>query len=158
VLHAARLHRAGKAPYVIATGGPMAWRDSGTEGAPLMAGLLEEWGVPHEAILIEGSARNTHENCERAKEIVDRRGLGRVLLVTSALHMRRALATCRTAGLDVVAAPTDYGIVDGRGDQPLRYIPDSTALDSTTQVFRELLGFEVYRLRGWIADEGEDDG
>lgn len=158
VLHTARLYRAGKAPLVIASGGPMAWRDSGTEGAPSMAFLLEEWGVPRDAIVLEGSARNTRENCLRAKEIVDRRGLSRVLVVTSALHMRRALATCLSAGLDAVPAPTDYGIVDGRGDQPMKWIPDSTALDNTTQVFRELLGFEVYRLRGWITDAGVGDG
>jgi uncharacterized SAM-binding protein YcdF (DUF218 family) len=154
VLHAARLYRAGKAPVVIASGGTVPWRASGTEGAHSMRGLLVEWGVPREAIIEEAASHDTHTNCVRTRELAEQRGYGRVLLVTSALHMRRALATCRSAGLDAVPAPTDYAVVDGRGDDPLRYVPTPTALNTNHQVLRELLGYAVYRFRGWITDAG----
>ena len=46
MVHAARLYHAGKAPFIVTSGGGMPWRRS--DGAPAsgMADLMVEWGVP----------------------------------------------------------------------------------------------------------------
>jgi uncharacterized SAM-binding protein YcdF (DUF218 family) len=150
VLHAARLFRAGKARLVLASGGRLPWQTRGPAEAETMAGLLVDLGVPREAIVREERSSNTRENCLRAKELLDARGARDVLLVTSALHMRRAFATCRTAGLAVRAAPTDFQVVDEGPRTGLDLAPDPQALAFTHFALRERLGFWVYQRRGWI--------
>ena len=65
----------------------------------------------------------------------------------------RALAVFRSAGIDAVAAPTDYQIVAGGEPAVLNWLPDLGALGTFTEVYREHLGLFAYRLRGWISDE-----
>jgi uncharacterized SAM-binding protein YcdF (DUF218 family) len=149
VLHAARLYRAGKAPIVLVSGGGVPAGRALPAEAESISFVLEALGVPASAIVRETESANTRENCLNAKVLLDARGAGDVLLVTSALHMRRAFATCRTAGLSVRAAPTDYFAVpgDGRGDG---FVADPEALLVTHLALRERLGFWVYERRGWI--------
>ena len=54
-----------------------------------MARLLEEWNIPSTAIQIEGGSINTHDNAVLSYQILAPRGVRRILLVTSAMHMPR---------------------------------------------------------------------
>ena len=150
VLHAARLFHAGKAKWVIASGGRMPWQNAGPADAETMAAVLVALGVPAGAVVLESRSTNTFENCRFSKELLDERGARDVLLVTSAAHMPRAFATCRTAGLSVRAAPTDFLVVDERPRTALDFLPDPEALMWTHVALRERLGFWIYRWRGWI--------
>ncbi len=150
VLHAARLYRASKAPIVIATGGNIPWLGGPGPEAPALSALLQEWGVPEGAILLEPDSVNTRENAINTKRILDERELEKVLLVTSALHMPRALAAFRAAGVKAVPSPTDYEVVDRQGVTILDFLPDAGALEGTTRAIKEYLGYAVYWMRGWI--------
>jgi uncharacterized SAM-binding protein YcdF (DUF218 family) len=150
VLHAARLYRAGKAPVVVASGGAPSWRGMVMPQAHPMAELLHEWGVPREAILMETRSLNTYQNAVETKRLLEGRGLGTVLLVTSALHMRRALAVCLAVGIDAIPSPTDIEVVSRQTWTVLDWLPNAGALMGTTRALREYLGFVVYRLQGWI--------
>lgn len=149
ILYAARLFHAGKAPLVVASGGRLPWQRDAPPEADGIAVLLQALGVPADAIVREAVSTSTHENCVQSKRLLDARGARDVLLVTSALHMRRALATCATAGLGVRAAPTDFQVAgaEARGGSIL---PDPEALLLTHLALKEQLGFLVYRRRGWI--------
>ena len=149
VLHAARLYRAGKAPIVIATGGNIPWLDGTGPEAPVLSGLLQEWGVPHKAVVIEPDSVNTRENAINTQQILLERGLENVLLVTSALHMPRALATFQAVGVKAVPSPTDYEVVE-RQTTIIDLLPKAQALAGTTRAIHEYLGYLVYWLRGWI--------
>jgi uncharacterized SAM-binding protein YcdF (DUF218 family) len=151
VLHAARLFRAGKAPVVVVSSGRLPWQTRGPAEAEGMSELLVELGVPREAIVREERSANTHDNCVFSKLLLDARGARDVLLVTSALHMPRALATCRTAGLPVRPAPTDFHVADEGPRIGNGLTPDPEALLLTHAALRERLGFLVYQRRGWIA-------
>lgn len=150
VLHAARLYRAGKAPMVIATGGAIKWLGSKTPEAHSISRLLQEWGVPASAVIMEPGSLNTYQNAVNTKRLLDGRGLKTVLLVTSAMHMPRALATFRAAGINVIPSPTDYGAADREEFTILDFLPDAEALADTTRAIKEYLGLVVYRWRGWI--------
>jgi uncharacterized SAM-binding protein YcdF (DUF218 family) len=150
VLHAARLFQAGKAKLVIASGGRMPWQTGGPTDAETMTTLLVAFGVPAEAVIREERSTNTYENCLRSKELLDARGARDVLLVTSALHMRRAFATCSAVGLTIRAAPTDFWVADGEPPTLLDLAPAPEALMFTHLALREWLGFWVYQRRGWI--------
>jgi uncharacterized SAM-binding protein YcdF (DUF218 family) len=150
VLHATRLYRSGKSPIVIATGGTIKWRGSKTPEADSISRLLQEWGVPAHAIIMEPGSLNTYQNALNTKRLLDRRGLKSILLVTSAIHMKRALATFRSAGINAIPSPTDYGVVDREEVTIIDFLPDAGALAGTTQAIKEYMGLVVYRWRGWI--------
>ncbi|PQJ36322.1 hypothetical protein BSZ35_05800 [Salinibacter sp. 10B] len=155
--HAARLYRAEKAPFVIASGGTMPWRDQRFREAPAMQNLLVSWGVPADSVLLESTSANTYENATNTAEIVEKQSFDRVLLVTSALHMRRALATFRSAGITAVPAATDYRVVQ-RATTLLDLLPSVGALDKSTAAIHEYVGYTVYRWRGWIEDQNRPSG
>jgi uncharacterized SAM-binding protein YcdF (DUF218 family) len=151
VWHAARLYRAGKAPLVIASGGTMPWEDQRYREATVMRTLLADWGVPSDAILLEASSANTYQNATNTAALTKKHGVERVLLVTSALHMRRALATFRSAGVNAVPVATDYQVT--RTERTLLdAAPSAEALAGSTAAIREYVGYLVYAWRGWIAD------
>ncbi len=149
VWHATRLYRAGKAPLVIASGGTLPWKDQRYREAPIMQTLLTDWGVSADSILLESNSANTYQNATYTAELVAKHGFDRVLLVTSALHMRRALATFRSAGVPAVPAATDYQVVEEEQTM-LDLAPDVGALSGSTAAIREYVGYLVYRWRGWI--------
>lgn len=149
IVHAARLFHAGKAPLILASGGRLAMEAGLPPEAEHIGTLLRALGVPAAAIVTEGGSANTYENCLNSKRVLDARRAREVLLVTSAIHMRRALATCRTAGLAVRPAPTDFWVA---GDEASTHdvVPDTESLMLTHLILRERLGFWVYERRGWI--------
>jgi uncharacterized SAM-binding protein YcdF (DUF218 family) len=150
VWHAARLYQAGKAPFIIASGGTLPWMDGRFREASAMETLLTSWDVPTDSILKESSSANTYENATNTAEIVETHEFDRVLLVTSALHMRRALATFRSAGVNAVPVATDFQVVES--DMTLlRLLPSAGALGGSTAAIREYVGYLVYDWRGWIA-------
>lgn len=156
VWHAARLYEAGKAPLVIASGGVVPWEDQRFREAPVMKSLLEDWGVPADSILLESGSANTYENATYTADLMAEREFDRVLLVTSALHMRRALATFRGAGVPVIPAATDYQVADTEWTM-LDVAPNAGALAGSTAAIREYVGYLVYDGRGWIEDSSSAD-
>lgn len=149
IWHAARLYHAGKAGTIIVSGGRMGWTGDRRSGAEAMREFLLALDVPEAAIVLEPNSRNTRENAVRTAEIARERGIDRILLVTSALHMRRALAAFERVGLECVPAAADFEVMP----EPfhwLRWLPDAEALDGSTRAMKEYLGYVVYRWRGWV--------
>ncbi len=147
-----RLYRAGKAPLIVASGGesPLNAKARTLHEADEIRTLLEEWGVPDSAIVVEDESINTRENAVFTRKILSARGIDHVILVTSALHMPRAVATFRKVGFDVVAAPADFQ--SGWGGQELifNWLPSSGDLGNSSSAIHEWLGYFVYWLRGWV--------
>ncbi len=151
VWHAARLYRAGKAKLVVASGGRLPWASGEDAEAVAMRQFLSDLGVPVSAVLLESGSRTTYENALETRRLLQERGLGSVLLVTSALHMPRALATFREVGVDAVPAPTDFEIAAQRRWTALDFLPDAGALEGSSRALKEYLGLWMYRFRGWAA-------
>ena len=157
VLYTAQLYRQGKAPVIIASGGRIDWSPSGAPEAADMAALLEFLQVPPAVIVQEPDSLNTYENAVNVKRLLEERQIQRVLLVTSAMHMPRALRIFQRQGLDVIPAPTDFLTTAVDPDAPpasleaqlLAALPDAGRLATTTLALKEYVGLVVYRLRGW---------
>jgi uncharacterized SAM-binding protein YcdF (DUF218 family) len=79
----------------------------GTE-ASYAALFFENLGVLRDRITIETQSRNTAENAVFTKRLIAPKPGERWLLVTSALHMPRAIGAFRQAGFPVEAFPVDY--------------------------------------------------
>lgn len=140
--YAVRLQRATKLPILVTGGIPL---DETTPEAELMRRSLEQ-DFAIGAKWVEGQARNTHENAIYSKALLDAAGVRRVLLVTHAWHMPRALRSFRQAGLDVVPAPTAFGSTD-RLRGPFDYFPSSRGLNQSSLALHEYLGLLWYRWR-----------
>lgn len=152
LIHAARLYRAGRAPRLVTSGGPMPWSRAREREGQGMADLLAEWGVPREALLVEDRSRNTYENAVETRKLLAARGIDDVLLVTSAMHMRRALAVFRSVGLRARPAATDYRALRPGPYTLMDWLPSTAQLAITSDALKEYLGHRVYRLRGWIRE------
>jgi uncharacterized SAM-binding protein YcdF (DUF218 family) len=146
LFHGMRLYRAGKAPRVMLVGGAA---EGSSPEADFMADLLSEFAVPREKMLLENQSRNTRENGVNAVKIMQENDIKKILLVTSAYHMRRAKGVFEKLGIDVVPAATDYQVSE---PDPLilDWLPDAEALGLTTLGIKEYLGWWVYWLRGWV--------
>ncbi len=153
VLHAARLYRAGKAPIVIVSGGALPWTNYPYPEAPIAKTLLQDWGVPAAAILIDSNSRNTYENAVNTKRLVEEHSLRSILLVTSALHMPRAMASFRSIGIEAIPAPTDYMATRVSHHSILDLLPSVGALSKTTLAVKEYIGLVYYRWRWGVRDE-----
>lgn len=146
IWHAMRLFRAGKAPRILISGGKDPWSSIPASEAELMAEFLQEWGIPQTALVLEARSRTTEENRDYSLSILRELGAQRILLVTSALHMPRALQLFKATGLIVIPAPTDFEVIDRRYSSPLRWLPDALALSDSSRAFKEYLGRWVNEL------------
>jgi uncharacterized SAM-binding protein YcdF (DUF218 family) len=108
--------------------------------AEAMRSVLKELGVPEEAVLTEDESRNTRENAAFTRRVLDERGFKKILLVTSALHMQRAMKTFRSVCAEVIPAPTDFEVETERSLTLLDWLPDAGALEGSTRAFKEIVG------------------
>jgi uncharacterized SAM-binding protein YcdF (DUF218 family) len=150
LLCAAQLYRAGKAPLILLSGGNVPFlSSSATPEAVAASRILKEWGIPPSDILIESGSRSTRENAEFSRRILAEKGINRILLVTSAFHMRRASGTFRQTGLTVIPFAADFMAEAETPDLPLSLIPSAGSLVNSGIAIKEWLGILAYRLRGW---------
>lgn len=158
-IYGAQLYQQGKAPLLILSGGRIDWKGGGSASeSEDMAKLVEALGVPKAAIAQDPTSLNTYENAVNVKQILQQRGINRVLLVTSAMHMPRSMGIFQKQGIEAIAAPTDFLITTQELDEYeatlqgflLNMLPDVEKLQQTSRAMKEYIGIMVYRLKGWI--------
>jgi uncharacterized SAM-binding protein YcdF (DUF218 family) len=121
-----QLWEAQRAPLIFASG----WGD-----AQQIASMLEQKGIPGDAIDGEPCSRTTEENARFTAAILQPKNIHRILLVTDPPHMLRSLLTFRSLGFEVMPHSN----------------PLPNHLNTKTKaflVFREYLGIVGYGLRG----------
>jgi uncharacterized SAM-binding protein YcdF (DUF218 family) len=149
VYKASQLYRAGKGRAIIVAGGNQLWSSHMQTEASAILELLVDWGVPASAIVLEGSSRNTYENAVSSLPAIKDLGCGVPLLVTSAAHMSRAVATFTALDIRVFPVSADVKVVDRSGLSVFDFLPDANALATTNSAMREWIGRRVYEMKGW---------
>jgi Uncharacterized conserved protein len=156
--YAAVLYRKQLAPMVIVTAGPRPELEGYVgEAKDIETLLANNMGVPRSSIVIDDNGSNIRTSAEEVRKILDSRGVGRkVILVTSAMQMRRASLAFAHMGMQVIPRATDFYTFQStaRGKSRLRldagdFLPSAEALLTTTRVFEEYYGSFYYYLRGW---------
>lgn len=132
----------GKTRLVLFTGDPR-----GSEGTALQREALER-GVARERTAVIGAVGNTADEATQLKRFASQHGLKRVVLVTSAWHMPRAMRLFRGAGVELVPFPVDYHALPNRTLPYLDWIPNAGALAKTEQALRECYGMMFYAIFG----------
>jgi uncharacterized SAM-binding protein YcdF (DUF218 family) len=158
LLYTAWLYQRGAAEHILITGGAIDWMAPESSPAEDSATLLELMGVPRQAMWLEQASRNTDENAENSAAVLKEKGVNRILLVTSAAHMPRAVRLFQAQGFDVVPMPTDFYVTEvgwrqmWEGDlrsQLLGLLPSAENMALTTRTLKEYVGILFYELRGW---------
>lgn len=147
VTFAAALYHAGKAPYIIISGGQVFPQDGLLTEADYHIELFEALGVPRDHLILETQARNTSENASYIAALGEEKGFQKMILVTSAFHMPRSLYLFEPFDLDLIAAPTDYRAPVHGQPEVLLWLPDADALADSQLALREWMGIAFYRLR-----------
>jgi uncharacterized SAM-binding protein YcdF (DUF218 family) len=160
ILYAAALYRQNKAPAILVSGGNINWLENrGTTPATDLVELLELTGVPRDAIWLEDQSQNTYENALYSARLLRQKGITRVILVTSAMHMPRSMALFRAQGFEPFAAPADFTVTrSGWAELTssptailVNSLPNAGSLALTTNVLKEYIGLLAYRLKGWLS-------
>jgi len=148
-LEAARLYALLDPAWVISSGGPASRGSSDFTSGQAMRDALVRLGVPASRVILKDDAGDTHDEAQNVAGLQPRLHVDHVVLVTSAVHMRRARATFRAAGVSVIPAPA-------REDKPvtlgwrMAYLPSERGLYEALLAAHEMLGVAYYRLRGWL--------
>ncbi len=140
-----QLLASGRAAQVVISGGRTG---SSPPEADVAADLLQQLGVARSRMLLGRESRNTRENALEVRAIAKRAKLGRMVLVTSAFHMQRALECMRAVGLRPDALATDYQAPELASWWDA-LLPRAAHLAVSERALRELAGRAVYRLRGY---------
>ena len=148
--HGARLFHGGKGQWVILSGGRSPGRPPGMTEAEAGAVFLVDMGVPEESLLLDRRALTTRDNAVNVAAILAENDIESFLLVTSALHMRRSEAAFRAVGLDPIVAATDFEVGVSSRRRIQRWLPSAEALAGSTRAMHEVVGYWVYRWRGWV--------
>ena len=145
-----RLWQQGKAPVLITSGARVSFQpnDPIAPEAVLSQQLAQELGVPASAVLLNDQARTTAEEAQRINQVAAEQGWKQLILVTSAFHMPRALASFRhQSDLEIIPVACDYRLDPRHQNQAFSWqellidlIPNSDSLKQTTQVLKEHLG------------------
>ena len=140
--HAARLWKAGKAPIIIPS-------NVGAELGDIK--LLVDLGVPREAVVLENKAVNTEENAKLAAKILAAKNAkgAKILLVTSACHMKRSLYMFEKYApeIECIPAATDYQALPWK-DLPFDFrsiLPNIVAFERTNSFVHEYIGYYGYK-------------
>lgn len=134
---------------VLFTGGSGRLK-GGVSGADIARDIFLRAGIDKSRLILEGASRNTAENATMSLELVPDNLDGEWLLVTSAFHMRRAVASfCAAGWKNIVPWPTDYrtgGFVDRIGWN------FALNLDDLNIGVREWIGLAAYSLTRRTSD------
>lgn len=152
IRYGARLARQSGLPVLVTGGAPL----GGTaEAAWMKRSLQDDFGVA--VRWAEEKSLDTQENALFSARILQPAGVRRIALVTHAAHMRRAEAWFRSAGFEVLPAPTAYfteqrpaggdeGTDLGVAGRFLRLAPSMSAAYAGWYAIHEWLGLLAFRL------------
>jgi uncharacterized SAM-binding protein YcdF (DUF218 family) len=148
-LHAAAVYRGGKPCPVVVCGGRIAPGDSTPPLAQLMRDFLRDQGVSDDDVIVEDRSRTTHENAVECRKLLEERRISKVILVTEAVHMFRALRSFRNQGIQAVPSACHHAATQFEWTV-WDFLPSAGAVQDHERTFHEWLGSAWYWVRGYL--------
>ena len=139
--YAASLHRRTGLPLLV-TGG-RTFLGTPPAAAAMALSFQEDFGIG--VRFVEDRSRNTAENAVRSAELLGAAGISRIVLVTHAMHMSRAVHAFEEQGLEVVPAPT--ALAEAAPAVSVAWLPAASAFSRSAFALHEYVGLLWYRLR-----------
>jgi uncharacterized SAM-binding protein YcdF (DUF218 family) len=143
VVAAVKLHRALHIPVLI-SGGAGDPDQPRLSDADSMARAASDLGVLEKDMVIENKSRNTLESVVAVKGLL--KG-NRIILVTSAYHMKRSVALFKKQGFSVIPAPSGF-LTMHRPVSLYAFIPSADGLSTSSVALSEYISYAWYSVRG----------
>jgi len=149
VYHAVELYKKGIIQKIIITGGTgLVVGDAVPESITLKKAMLV-CGVNESDIIIETQSRNTWENALYTNDILKKENYsGKVLVITSAFHMKRTKACFSKCGINFDTFPVDFSVSDRKWTPNKLILPSEEAFSKWKIIIHELIGIISYKILG----------
>ena len=144
-----RLYRLHPKPIVVSGGHVNPFTPPMNENK-IARDYLVLWGVPKAQLIAEGKSRDTFESALEVNKILRDRGWKRYLLVTSAVHMPRAMLAFNSLAPEAIAAPGDFSLGKLRLS-PLDLFPNEGAARNLFITLHEYVGLVNYYWRAYFS-------
>jgi len=144
IFQAITLYKKGKVKKILISGDSGYLNDRGLHEARQMKETLVTWGIPAKDIITEEKSKNTYENALETKKLIDRSypEFDSFLLVTSGIHMRRALGCFERQGLKCTPYSTDlYTNQTGNYYWDQYLIPNMSNFSQWKDLLKETVGY-----------------
>ncbi|MGO9242028.1 MAG: YdcF family protein [Terriglobales bacterium] len=145
------LFLAGKARYLVFSAAKFTVSPAVPSEGELLRQVALRRGVPDASILLTARVINTAAEAQAVRQLAREHRWRRILLVTSAYHMPRAMLLFSRSGIEVLPVPADFHVVGVQSlSEPslVRFLPQGDGLRWSDTAFREYLGLCFYWLRG----------
>ncbi|MEM6298214.1 MAG: YdcF family protein [Bacteroidota bacterium] len=145
------LYKQGKIKKIIVSGADyIDWRGEIDTTKNDLRDALIQVGVPEEDIWLEQKSINTAGNAQFSAELLRKKydTPPKVLLITSAFHMRRSEACFRKQGVVFDSFAADFLSKDRHRLSLVDFMPNADAMQDLEVVLKEWIGMVIYWLRG----------
>lgn len=125
----------------------------GLHEADQLKELLIQWGIPKKDLIVENKSKNTYENALYTTKLLKKKyPKKRYLLITSALHMKRASACFKKQGLKFDVFTTDHYTTKLKKGEftPDALIPGINSFVLWEAFLKEAVGYNVYSYQGYL--------
>ena len=143
IITAARLQQQLGIPIIVSGG--FVYQNTKSE-ANVARRLLTDLGVSEQKILLDERSRDTFDNARYSKELCQKLGFKKPILVTSAYHLNRSVYLFNEVGLSVTPFPANFKSATDRKYDWQDFLPSTGSLDITRDALHEYLGQICYRL------------
>jgi uncharacterized SAM-binding protein YcdF (DUF218 family) len=120
---------------LVISGGTSPWDP--VANAKVVSDVALRIGIAPEKIIIETQPKDTYEEAEVLKDLLGKQPF---VLVTSAVHMKRAMKIFITFGMQPLPAPTDFILKDKPGSKIDSWLPNCGNLGISQRVIYEWMG------------------
>ncbi len=153
IFQAVTLYKKGKVKKILISGDSGHLSDRGLHEARQMKEVLVTWGIPETDIITEEKSVNTHENAVETCKLLRQSypEMKSFVLVTSGMHMRRALGCFQKEGLKVTPYPTDLYTNRTQNFYWDQYLfPNVSNFVLWQKLLKETVGYVTYDVVGYI--------
>ena len=145
------LLKQGKVERLVFTGGTADLKQEKKREASYISAYIHQLGIADSLFITEEQSKNTYENALFTKVLFEQKGYNkRIILVTSAFHMKRAMGCFEKQGFEVIPYACDP-LTNG---EPLKiheyFLPSPQAMMGWEVIIKEWIGYFVYKTKGFV--------
>jgi uncharacterized SAM-binding protein YcdF (DUF218 family) len=151
ILQAVDLYKEGKIKKILISSASGRLFEREQNESRILKPYLIRIGIPEQDIIIDTLSDNTRQNALESKKVLSKEYPGgKYLLITSAIHMRRAIGCFRGVGLAVTPYPTNKIAGHRKYYFDHLFIPNIDALGLWSTLAHEVFGYIIYAAMGYL--------
>lgn len=152
------LVRERKGKVLVVGGGPVRVGDQKQDSAEILKKWFYTWQLPNAPILTLGGSPDTRAEALYVQKLAAQQHWQKVILVTSAFHMKRAEAVFQNLGISVVPVSCDFRALGlPPPEDRISYVPTLERFEQMHLFVHETVGWWLYSWRGWTTDHTQPE-